>query len=106
MDFKQRYIEGSSIVQLDIEIDRMLTNKYGEFKWDILDVLYHIDINTSQNEFVKLGFVVHLPKTELFFAAEIMYDSPIDIYVIDLQRISLDTFLEYIIHDKYIKYGV
>lgn len=106
MDFKLRFIEGSSMVQLTVEAERYLTNNYDDIKWDIIDVFSYTP-KADELYFSKLyGFVVHAASGDLFFCADIMFETMTDILVLGIKEIDLDAFLDFINNDQYIDYGI
>ena len=39
MDSTQKFFEDNILLQLDIEVESLLTRRYGDLKWDIIEVL-------------------------------------------------------------------
>ena len=106
MDSQLRFTEENSMIQISIDVDRYLTINYGDFKWDILDVVNDVDYPGEEYVIDKQAFVVKTVAGDYFFLAEFVFESPLEVLVIDIKEIDVDTFLDYINLNKYINYGV
>ena len=106
MVFKLRFIVENSMIQISVDVDRKLTKYYDDIKWDIIDVLSDIEYPGEPNLIDSQAFVVHTEFGDYFFVADFIFETQIDIIVIGIKEIPLDTFLDYINLKKYIRYGV
>lgn len=106
MDSELRYTEENSMLQISVDVDRNLTRHYGEIKWDILDVLNDVEYEGEEYVIDQKAFVVKTIVGDYFFVADIVFESPIEALVVDVLEVDVDTFLDYINLNKYIKYGV
>jgi hypothetical protein len=94
------------MIQISIDVDRYLTSKYEDIKWDILDVVNDVEYPGEDYVIDQQAFVVKTEIGDYFFIADIVFESPIEVLVVDIFEIDIDTFLDYINLNKYIKYGV
>ena len=106
MDSQLRFTEENSMIQISIDVDRYLTAKYDDIKWDILDVVNDVEYPGEDYVIDQQAFVVKTEIRDYFFIADIVFESPIEVLVVDIFEIDVDTFLDYINLNKYIKYGV
>jgi hypothetical protein len=106
MDSQLRFTEENSMIQISIDVDRYLTSKYEDIKWDILDVVNDVEYPGEDYVIDQQAFVVKTEIGDYFFIADIVFESPIEVLVVDIFEIDIDTFLDYINLNKYIKYGV
>jgi len=106
MDSQLRFTEENSMIQISIDVDRYLTAKYDDIKWDILDVVNDVEYPGEEYVIDQQAFVVKTEIGDYFFVADIVFESPIEVLVVDIVEIDIDTFLDYINLNKYIKYGV
>jgi hypothetical protein len=106
MDSQLRFTEENSMIQISIDVDRYLTAKYDDIKWDILDVVNDVEYPGEEYVIDQQAFVVKTEIGDYFFVADIVFESPIEVLVVDIIEVDIDTFLDYINLNKYIKYGV
>ena len=96
----------NSLIQISVDVERNLTRYYDDIKWDIIDVLRDLEYPGESNLIDSQAFVVHTEYGDCFFVADFLFESRTDIIVIGIKDITLDSFLDYINLDKYIRYGV
>lgn len=106
MDSTQKFIEDSLIVQLDVEVDRFLINKYDHIRWDIIEVLYGMEYPGDKYMIDIFAFVVHAEERDYFFVVDVMFETPNAIFILDIREIDSDTLLDFINENKYIKHGI
>lgn len=106
MGSKQRSIEVIRMFDIAVDVERKLTDMYGDEKFDIIDVLSQLPCEKEFNVFTEMGFVVHFSHGDYFFSANVVYETPDTALVVDITEIELDTFLEFINNQQYIRYGV
>jgi hypothetical protein len=94
------------MIQISVDVDRGLTRFYNDIKWDIIDVLNDIEYPGEENIIDTQAFVVKTTIGDYFFCADVIFETQHDVLVIDIREIDVDSFLDYINLNKYIKYGV
>lgn len=104
MDLGQRYTEAIRAVYFDYELEMKLTRFYEDIKFPIVTVLSRVSVQKDDNPFLTIGFIVPMDYGDLFFEAEIIYETPEDVLVLDIRKISSDKFLDYINKNQYINY--
>jgi hypothetical protein len=85
-------------------VDEIIRSDYLEYSQEIIQALQHMPAGregyTANYAFVAKGDV------DKFFLVNVYYESRVDVIVESLKRISLDSFLEHINSNQYLKYGI
>lgn len=100
MDSEQKYTEGIRTLEISYDVEAKLTRSYSDIKWDIIDILSMIEPSDDLLLYTRVGMVVGDDK---YFAADIMYEHPFAVVVLDIIEIDLDFFLDFINQNQYIK---
>lgn len=106
MDSTQKFFEDNILLQLDIEVESLLTRRYGDLKWDIIEVLNWLEYKGDEYMVDTYAFVVKLGLDAYFFVADILFETPKSVFVLDIREIDSDTLLDFINENKYIRHGV
>lgn len=106
MDSTQKFLGDSLLVQIDVEVDRYLTNKHDKIRWDIIEVLHAMKYPGDDYMIDTFAFVVHGSDKDYFFVADMLFETPDSLFVLDIRETDSDTFLDYMIKKQYINYGL
>jgi hypothetical protein len=103
---EQKFTEVIRSIHFDYELDIELTRNYDDIKSSIIVVLSKISPDKYNNPYTIVAYVVKLESGDRFFSSSVIYETPEDALVLDIEEISVDKFLEYINKNKYINYGL
>ena len=88
MDSKLKFTKAIESISFSYELDIEMTKNYDEI------------------QFKNFSYVVKLRGGDRFFVSAIIYETPEDILVVDIREIGINEFLDFIINNKHIKYGI
>jgi hypothetical protein len=104
MDSKLRFTGEIDSIYISNFVDEIIRSDYLEYSQEIIQALQHMPAGpegyTANYAFVAKGDV------DKFFLVNVYYESRVDVIVESLKRISLDSFLEHINSNQYLKYGI
>ena len=103
---EQKFTEVISSIYFDYEMEMELTRSYDDLKHNIIVTLSKIHPMTDNNAYTDIAYVIKTEEGDIFFKSAIIYETPEDVLVLDIKKITVDEFLEYINKNKYIKYGL
>ena len=97
MDLQQKYTEAIETLTVSYLADVYLNEEWDDVKWDILDVMSYISPNYGIVSTKTMAFAVDYENEEsLYFAATIVYETPVDVVVFDVFEIDVDMFLDFV----------
>lgn len=102
MDFQQKYTEGIDSIYYSYMTSKILKTDLSEFKEEIMNLMKKIPSKQS-GTVIQYGFVVGGNK---FFSIDALYESETSVALSGLEKISSDTFLDFINYKQAIGYGV
>ena len=103
---EQKYTEDIRSIYFDYEMERELSRNYEDLKFDIVTTLSKISVMKDDNAYTDVAYVIKREDGDIFFKSSVIYETPEDVLVLDLKKIKIDEFLDYINKNKYIKYGI
>jgi hypothetical protein len=106
MDSKLKFTKAIESISFSYELDIEMTNNYDEIQDDILNVLSMLEPQKDEIQFKNFSYVVKLRGGDRFFVSAIIYETPEDVLVVDIREIGINEFLDFIINNKHIKYGI
>lgn len=103
---EQKFTEVIRSIHFDYEMEMEITRNYDYLKHSIITTLSKIHPMSDNNAYTDVAYVIKREDGDIFFKSAIIYETPEDVLVLDINKITVDEFLEYINKNKYIKYGL
>jgi len=99
MDSKPKFTREINGIYLSTECEQILTKK------EIAEVMKELSYCEAEDNYDVYKDICFKAGSK-YYKANLLFETPFDIFVLDIKRISVDTLLDAINNGNYIKHGV
>lgn len=99
-----KYTEEIESVYISAFADQIIRTEYSEYSDQIIEALSYIP--SKEEESVSTYVFVAKGDEDAFFLIAAYYETPVDVLLDGIKKISLDEFLENVTKKKHLKYGI